>query len=87
MTSRQSAFDRLALSAIRFYQRFLSLETGLGWRFLKTQKRICRFEPTCSHYTYRAIERFGFWRGSFLGLKRIIRCHPLARGGFDPVPQ
>ena len=46
----------------------------------------CRFYPTCAEYAYRAISRFGVMRGSFLALKRILRCHPLSTGGFDPVP-
>ena len=46
----------------------------------------CRFEPTCSVYVYQAIEKKGVWRGLFLGLKRLVRCHPFCAGGFDPVP-
>lgn len=64
---------RLILSAIRFYKRFLSLP---GY---------CRFSPTCSEYTYQAIERYGILRGSILGGKRIFRCHPWNAGGFDPL--
>ncbi|HYN20185.1 MAG TPA: membrane protein insertion efficiency factor YidD [Thermoanaerobaculia bacterium] len=46
----------------------------------------CRFEPTCSVYARQAIERYGFWRGSGLALRRLLRCHPFRPGGLDPVP-
>jgi uncharacterized protein len=68
---------RLALTLIRFYQRFIS--PGLP--------PSCRFLPTCSHYTYGAIERFGAARGIYLGMRRVCRCHPLNPGGIDPVPE
>ncbi len=67
----------LALGLIRFYQRFIS--PGLP--------PSCRFEPSCSRYTYATIERFGLWRGGFLGLIRVCKCHPWHEGGADPVPQ
>ena len=66
----------LALKSIRFYKRFLS-------PFLPS---ACRFEPTCSVYTYQAIEKYGVLKGGWMGAKRISRCHPLNPGGYDPVP-
>ena len=69
---------RVALLALRFYKTHLS--------FLFAGN--CRFDPTCSQYAYQAIERFGVLRGLWLGLKRLLRCHPLSRKfGYDPVPE
>ncbi len=67
---------RLVLALIRFYQRYIS--PGLP--------PSCRFYPTCSHYTYEAVERYGVVRGGWLGVKRILRCQPWNPGGYDPVP-
>ncbi len=66
----------LALALIRLYKRFIS----------PMLPPSCRFEPTCSVYTYQAIEKYGVIKGSWLGMKRISRCHPLHPGGYDPVP-
>ena len=71
-----SIFARAALSIIGFYQRFIS--PGLP--------PSCRFYPSCSRYTYGAIERFGFARGLWLGAHRVCRCHPWNAGGLDEVP-
>ena len=67
---------RPALGLIRIYQRTIS--PGLG--------NVCRFEPSCSHYTYEAIERHGLLRGCILGIRRLLRCRPLGGSGYDPVP-
>ena len=68
---------RLALSAIRFYQRRVS----------PAAPPSCRFQPTCSHYAYESIETYGFVRGTAMAAWRILRCNPLNDGGFDPVPE
>lgn len=73
---KRSVPAALALSLIRFYQRFLSPLLG----------KNCRFLPTCSAYTFEAIERYGFLRGVYLGIRRILRCGPWCAGGYDPVP-
>jgi putative membrane protein insertion efficiency factor len=66
----------IALRLIRGYQ--------LTWS--RVVPSVCRFTPSCSHYTYEAIQKHGFFRGVCLGSRRIMRCHPFNAGGFDPVP-
>jgi uncharacterized protein len=68
---------RLLLALIRLYQWTLSPLLG----------PVCRFEPSCSRYTATCIERFGALRGSWLGLKRLGKCHPFHPGGYDPAPE
>ena len=65
-----------ALMLINFYKPFLSPYMG----------RSCRFQPTCSTYTYEAIQKYGIIKGGWLGLRRILRCHPWGGSGYDPVP-
>jgi len=76
---------QLILRAIRFYQRYLSPDTGVLKQLYLTDG-ACRFTPTCSEYTYQAIDRYGIIYGSWLGIKRIVRCNPWNPGGNDPVP-
>ena len=64
------------LVLIRFYQKWIS-------RFLPSS---CRFYPSCSEYTFQAIEKYGVLKGGWMGVRRIGRCHPFHPGGFDPVP-
>lgn len=67
---------QLALGAIRLYQRYIS----------PALPPSCRYHPTCSQYTYEAVEKYGFARGGWMGFLRLLRCHPFAHGGYDPVP-
>ncbi|WP_291521020.1 membrane protein insertion efficiency factor YidD [Acidithiobacillus sp.] len=66
----------VAVVVVRGYQYVISPMLG----------HHCRFYPTCSEYTCQAIERYGIAKGSWLGIKRISRCHPWHPGGVDPVP-
>lgn len=66
----------LLLGAIRLYQVLIS----------PALPKACRYEPSCSRYAAQAIQRYGAIRGTWLALKRLARCHPLGRFGYDPVP-
>lgn len=61
---------------IKFYQKFIS----------PLKPPSCRFYPTCSQYAIESIKKYGSIKGSYLAIKRIIRCHPFNPGGYDPVP-
>jgi len=67
---------QLLMWIIRGYQLLLSPWFGAR----------CRFYPSCSCYAHTAIERYGALRGTWLGLRRLLRCHPFHKGGYDPVP-
>jgi uncharacterized protein len=71
-----SIIARLAVLMVRGYQVTLS----------PLLPSSCRYQPSCSSYMIEAVERHGALRGVWLGARRILRCHPLARGGYDPVP-
>jgi putative membrane protein insertion efficiency factor len=64
------------ITLVRAYQVALSPVLG----------GACRYYPSCSHYAIEALERHGAWRGGWLAVRRILRCHPFRPGGFDPVP-
>jgi putative membrane protein insertion efficiency factor len=66
---------KILIGLIRFYQKFISPVKG----------RSCRFYPTCSEYTIDAIREYGPVVGLFRGLRRLLRCHPLHPGGYDPL--
>ena len=72
----------------------MSFSARVMCRLLKFYKReispylrpACRFTPTCSEYAFEAIKKYGAVKGGFLALKRLLRCNPFCKGGYDPVP-
>lgn len=65
------------LALIRFYRKYIS----------HRKPSVCKYYPTCSTYALEAVERFGFFKGGALAFWRILRCNPLSKGGYDPVPE
>ena len=68
---------KILILLIRFYQKFIS----------PMFPAKCRFYPTCSQYTLEAVKEHGAIKGTYLGIKRILKCHPFHEGGYDPVPK
>ena len=68
---------KILISCVRFYQLTFSSLTG----------SCCRFQPTCSEYAREALQRYGALKGSWLTFRRLLRCHPWGKSGYDPVPQ
>ncbi|BAD42320.1 MAG: membrane protein insertion efficiency factor YidD [Bacillota bacterium] len=68
---------RLLMLLVRFYQRYLSPLKG---------GPTCRFTPSCSQYAYEALAKYGAIKGTWLAVRRVLRCHPFHPGGYDPVP-
>ena len=62
---------------VRIYRKYISPLKG---------RPTCRYFPTCSQYAIEALEKYGAVKGSYLALRRILRCHPFHKGGYDPVP-
>ncbi|MBE6443915.1 MAG: membrane protein insertion efficiency factor YidD [Alphaproteobacteria bacterium] len=65
------------IALIRFYQKCIS----------PILPNVCRYKPSCSEYFIEALQMYGIFKGSYLGIKRILRCHPWGGSGYDPVPQ
>ena len=68
---------KILILLIRFYQKFIS----------PMFPAKCRFYPTCSQYTLEAIKEHGAIKGTYLGIRRILKCHPFYEGGYDPIPK
>lgn len=66
---------KMIILLIKFYQKAISPFLG----------KRCRFYPTCSEYTKQAVEKYGALKGTYLGIIRILKCHPFHRGGYDPL--
>ena len=68
---------RAMLASLRFYKRRIS----------PLLPPACKYTPTCSEYAMQAVERYGAVYGGYLAARRLLRCHPFAKGGYDPVPE
>ena len=68
---------KIMIFLINLYRKYISPLKG---------RPSCNYTPTCSQYAIQALEKYGFLKGGFLAVKRILRCHPFAKGGYDPVP-
>jgi len=68
--------SRIICALVRFYQRFIS----------PLKRPTCIYLPTCSQYMLEAVMKYGALKGGWLGIKRLLRCHPFHAGGYDPVP-
>ena len=75
LTKKETVLQKAVCALIRFYQLAISPHFPPS----------CRYYPTCSAYALEAVRKYGAIRGSYMAIKRILRCHPLAHGGYDPV--
>ena len=67
---------QVLMALVKFYRKYIS----------PLRRPCCRFMPTCSQYALEALEKYGAIKGGWLTIKRILRCNPLCKGGYDPVP-
>ncbi|WP_184092863.1 membrane protein insertion efficiency factor YidD [Anaerocolumna cellulosilytica] len=68
---------RVLIFLVKLYRKFISPLKG---------RSSCIYTPTCSLYALEALEKYGALKGTYLAVKRVLRCHPFAQGGYDPVP-
>ena len=69
---------KILIKTIEWYQKHISL-------WLTSKNINCKYYPSCSEYTKQAIQKYGIWKGTKLGIKRILRCNPFSKGGYDPL--
>lgn len=69
---------KIMISLIKFYKKHISI-------YVEKNGIKCKYYPTCSSYSIEAFEKYGFIKGTFLSIKRIIRCNPFSKGGYDPL--
>ena len=70
--------SKILIYIINFYQKNISI-------FFKSKGIECKYYPTCSEYSIQAIKKYGFFKGVFLSIKRILKCNPFSKGGYDPL--
>lgn len=70
--------NKMIIKIINFYQAHISL-------FLKKNGVVCKYYPSCSEYSKQAIEKYGVAKGGILAIKRILKCNPFSKGGYDPL--
>ncbi len=70
--------SKILIKILEFYQKHISI-------FFKKYGVECKFHPTCSEYSRQAIAKYGAFKGTFLSIKRILRCNPFSKGGYDPL--
>jgi len=74
------------IKIIKIYQKTISLDSGFLVKSGIVRPSVCAFYPTCSEYAISSISKYGSLKGSYLGVKRILRCHPWQKNNIDPIP-
>lgn len=77
-------FKKILVDIIKIYQKTFPI-TDSASRSLGLVQTSCKYQPTCSNYMIEAINKYGAGKGLLLGIKRILKCNPLTKGGYDPV--